>query len=90
MENYENEIMEIEETETNEYTDIVETDEGSGTVGTGMAIAIGAGLATLVIGGVTLAKKLIAKHKAKKELHKVRDEDFVEVTDEMVEEVTAK
>lgn len=85
----ENEIMEEEVMETNECTDIVETNEGSG-IGTGMAIAIGSGLTLAIIGGVKLVKKLVAKHKAKKELHKVDDHDFVEVTDEQIAEVTGK
>ena len=86
----ENEIMEEEVMETNECTDIVEMNESSGTIGTGMAIAIGAGLATAVFAGVKLVKKLVANHKAKKELRKVDEHDFVEVTDEMIEEVTNK
>lgn len=88
MENYEIECVN-EDVMENEYTEIVNPGESS-SIGTGAAIAIGAGIATAIIGGVKLVKKLVAKAKAKRELRKVNEGDFIEVTDAQIEEVTSK
>ena len=83
MEN--NEIMNYEEIEV--MDDAVVADGGSG-VSTGVAMLIGAGLALAVGAGVKLGKKVYAKIKAKKELHKP-DKDII-VEDSDIEYVTSK
>lgn len=79
--NYENEVMENEV----DIFDIEPTEESG--IGTGLAVLIGAGITAAGVAAVGLAKKLWAKHKAKKELHLVDEEDFVEVTDDRIEEI---
>ena len=79
--NYENEVMENE-------VDVYETTTEDSGMSTGLAMLIGAGITAAGIAVVGLGKKLWAKYKAKKELHLVNEEDFVEVTDERIEEVT--
>ena len=81
----ENEIMNYEDEAMDMDIETVETDCSG--ISTGKAIAIGAGLAIVATAVVKLVKKAVAKHKAKKELHLVDEDDFVEVTDEQVEEV---
>lgn len=76
--NYEDEVMDIE-------VEPIET-EGSG-VSTGVAIAIGAGLAVAATAIVKLVKKAVAKHKAKKELHLVEEGEIIEPTEEEIVEV---
>lgn len=83
----ENEIMNYEDDVLD--TEIVE-DEGSSGIGTGVAIAIGAGLAFAATAVVKLVKKGIAKHKAKKELHKPDEDEVVEVSEEDLVDVSAK
>ena len=79
--NYENEVMENE-------VDICEMESEESGIGTGMAMLIGAGITAAGVAVVGLGKKLWAKHKAKKELRLVKEEDFVDMSDERVEEVT--
>ena len=79
--NYENEVMENE-------VDIYEMEPEQSGIGTGLAMIIGAGITVASIAAVRLGKKIIAKYKAKKELRLVGEDDFVEVTDEQVENVT--
>ncbi len=79
--NYENEVMENE-------VDICEMESEESGIGTGLAMLIGAGITAAGVAVVGLGKKLWANHKAKKELRLVDKDDFVEVTDERVEEVT--
>lgn len=79
-----NEIMNIEEVEAMDNEVMVEN-EGSG-IGTMVAMAIGAGLTLAVGAGVKLGKKLLAKHKAKKEFREPDHEVIVD--DEDIEEVT--
>lgn len=79
--NYENEVMENE-------VDIYEMESEESGISTGLAMLIGAGITAAGVAVVGLGKKLWAKHKAKKELRLVDEDDFVEVTDERVEEVT--
>lgn len=67
--NEQNEMMELEEVETIDTMDdeeIEERGESSG-IGTGLAILIGAGLASAVYAGVKHVPKLVAKLKARKE-----------------------
>lgn len=84
MEN--NEIMNYEDIEVMEDAYV---EEGGSGKGTAIAVAIGAGLTLAVGAGVKFAKKLWAKHKAKKEFHRCDDADFVD-EDEVVEETVAK
>lgn len=79
--NYENEVMENE-------VDICEMESEESGIGTGLAMLIGAGITAAGVAVVGLGKKLWANHKAKKELRLVDKDDFVEVTEERVEEVT--
>lgn len=79
--NYENEVMENE-------VDIYEMESEESGIGTGLAMLIGAGITAAGVAVVGLGKKLWANHKAKKELRLVDKDDFVEVTEERVEEVT--
>lgn len=79
--NYEDEIMD------NEIA-CIETEAEGSSMSTGAAMLIGAGLTLAVTATVKLAKKLVAKHKAKKELKLVKEDDFVEVTDEQINEIT--
>lgn len=79
--NYEEEVMEPEV----EF-DEVET-ENSG-MSTGVAMLIGAGLTAATIAAVKLGKKLYAKIKAHKELRQPDEDEFVEMTDEDVVNVT--
>ena len=79
--NYENDVMENE-------VDVYEAEsEGSG-ISTGLAMLIGAGITAAGVAAVGLGKKLWAKRKANKELRLVDEDDFVEVTDEQIENVT--
>jgi hypothetical protein len=84
----ENEIMNYEEEVMENEVDVFETEHEETGIGTGLAILIGAGITAAGVAVVGLGKKLWAKHKAKKELRLVDEDDFVEVTDERVEEVT--
>lgn len=84
----ENEIMNYEEEVMENEVDVFETEPEESGIGTGLAILIGAGITAAGVAVVGLGKKLWAKHKAKKELRLVDEDDFVEVTDERVEEVT--
>ena len=86
----ENEIMNYEETVMEPEIDLVEMDDTKSGIGTGKALLIGAGVALAITAGVKLAKDLWAKHKAKKELRLVDEDDTVEVADEQIEEVTKK
>lgn len=79
--NYENEAMENE-------VEICEMESEESGIGTGLAMLIGAGITAAGVAVVGLGKKLWAKHKAKKELRLVDEEDFVEITDERIEDVT--
>ena len=83
MEN--NEIMNYEDIEV---MDDVIVEDGKTGIGTGVAMLIGAGLTLAVGAGVKLVKKLVAKHKAKKELH-VPDHE-IEVDDEDLADVVNK
>lgn len=83
MEN--NEIMNYEEVEIVEDDYVGESGSGKGTA---IAVAIGAGLTLAVGAGVKFAKKLWAKHKAKKELRKPDEE--IPVEDEDLADVVAK
>lgn len=87
MEN--NEIMNYEDVMDTEVetTEMVPEESGSGT---GMAMLIGAGLALATTAVVKLGKKAWAKYKAKKELRQPDDGEIVEVTEEQIDEVTAK
>jgi hypothetical protein len=73
----ENEIMNFEEVEI--LDEVVAN--GKPRVGTGGAMLIGAGLTLAVGAGVKLVKKLIANHKAKKELQQREAEDFIDYED---------
>ena len=79
--NYEDEVMESE-VETFE----VESDKAG--MSTGVAMLIGAGLTIATTAAVKLVKKLVANHKAKKELRKPVEGQVVEPTDEEIMEVT--
>lgn len=81
--NYENEVLDNE-------VEVCEMEAENSGISTGAAIAIGAGLTLAVTAGIKLVKKLVAKHKAKKELRLVKEGDFVEVTDDQIQEVVAK
>lgn len=85
MENMDMEVME-EPMEDEVYE--MEPEEGSH-LSTGVAMLIGAGLTAATVAVVKLCKKLIAKHKAKKELESedVDDHDFVEPTDDEIRNV---
>ena len=84
MEN--NELMTMEETEI--MDEVVVAEEKSG-IGTGAAMLIGAGLTLAVTAGVKLVKKGIKAIKAKKEAKKAA-EDYVEIEDDVAEEVEAE
>ena len=79
--NYENEVMENE-------MDVYEVESEESGISTGLAMLIGAGITAAGVAVVGLGKKLWAKHKAKKELRLVDEDDFVEMTDERMEEVS--
>lgn len=79
--NYENEVM-YSEVENDE----VET-ENSG-MATGVAMLIGAGLTAATAAVVKLGKKAYAAYKAKKELQRSIEDDFTDITDEEVVDVT--
>jgi hypothetical protein len=81
--NYENEVLDNE-------VEVYEMEAENSGISTGAAIAIGAGLTLAVTAGIKLVKTMIAKHKAKKELRLVKEGDFVEVTEEQIQEVAAK
>lgn len=71
-----NEIMKVK----NEVMDSTVVTDGQSGIGTGTAIAIGAGIATVVFCGVKLVKKAFGAFKAKKaELTK---DNEPEITDE--------
>lgn len=78
--NYEDEAMDVE------IVDETET-ERSG-MGVGKAVLLTAGLTLATAAIVKLVKKQWAKHKAKKELRRVEEDEYVEVTEEEIEEVT--
>lgn len=78
---YENEAMESEIV-------LSENEGGNSGVSTGVAVAIGAGLAFAATAVVKRAKKAWAKHKANKELRQPDEGDVVEPTDDQVMEVT--
>lgn len=80
-ENYETEAMEAEIVP-------VDTEDSNSGLSTGVAVAIGAGLALAGTAVVKLVKKAIAKHKAKKELRMADQDELVEPTEEQVMEVT--
>lgn len=80
MEN--NEIMEMDNVMDCE---VVEMGEERSGLSTGGAILVGAALTAATVAVVKLGKKMWAKYKAHKELHKP-DSD-IEVTDEDIEEV---
>ena len=83
-----NEIMDYEENVTEQEIDMVDTEEAKSGIGIGTALLIGAGVALVTTATVKFAKNLWAKHKAKKELRLVDEDDHVEVTDEQIMEVT--
>lgn len=67
----------------------VDTTEVSGSkFGAGKTMLLVAGVALAVTAAVKLGKKAWNKHKAKKELRRVDENDIVEVTDEQITEVT--
>lgn len=76
----ENEIMNYDETMTDEVS-LAEVDNKSSGMSTGVAMAIGAGLALATTAVVKLGKKLFAAHKAKKAAKKAEEEDYMEVSD---------
>lgn len=80
-----NEIMNYDEIEI--VDDAMMADEKTG-ISTGAAMLIGAGLTFVVGAGVKLAKKLVAAHKAKKELKKPEGEVLVDEQD--IEKVVSK
>ena len=88
MEN--NEIMNYEDEVLVNDVEIIEMEAEKPGISTGAAIAIGAGLTLAVTAGIKLVKKMIAKHKAKKELRLVNENDFVEPTEEQIQEVASK
>lgn len=88
MEN--NEVMNYEDEVLVDDVEVIETEAGNSGIGTGAAIAIGAGLTLAVAAGIKLVKKAIAKHKAKKELRLVEENDFVEPTEDQIVEVATK
>jgi hypothetical protein len=85
----ENEIMNYEDVMDTEVEPIEMEPEESGS-GVGVAMLIGAGLAFATTAIVKLGKKAWAKYQAKKELRRPEDGEIVEVTEEQIEEVTAK
>lgn len=88
MNEFEN-IEMIEETEDmNPEFDTVEVDTEESGLGKMAILAIGA-IGTAAIGAaVAIGKKLWNKHKAKTALRQPDEEEPVEVTEEMIEEVT--
>ena len=78
--NYETEVMENE-------VEIYEMEPETSGISTGLAMLIGAGITVAGYAAVRLAKKLIAKHKAKKELRLVGEDDFVEVTEDDISDI---
>lgn len=86
----ENEVMNYADEAMETEFDVVETETGKSGIGTGLAMLIGAGLTLATTAIVKLGKKAWAKHKAKKELRLVGEDEFVEPTDEQIEEVTNK
>lgn len=88
MEN--NEIMNYEDEVLDNEVEVIEMEAENSGISTGAAIAIGAGLTLAITAGIKLVKKAIAKHKAKKELRLVSENDFVEPTEEQIVEVASK
>ena len=84
----ENEIMNYEDEVMENEVDIYEMESEESGIGTGLAMLIGAGITAAGVAVVGLGKKLWAKHKANKELKLVDKDDFVEVTDEQIKNVT--
>lgn len=64
-----------------------EVESGNSGIGTGAAIAIGAGLAFATTAIVKLVKKAVAKHKANKELRQPDEDRVVEPSDEQIMEL---
>lgn len=83
----ENEIMEYEEVMDPEV-EVTELEAENSGMSTGVAMLIGAGLTAATVAVVKLGKKLIAKVKAHRELRQPAEDDFVEVTDEDIANVT--
>lgn len=84
----ENEIMNYEDQVMEPEYELVETEAEESGIGTGWAMAIGAGLALATTAVVKFGKKLWADHKAKKATQTVTEHDFVEPTDEQIKAVT--
>lgn len=83
----ENEIMETEEVMDHGVYAWGDEPEDS-KMSTGVAMLIGAGLTAATVAVVKLGKRLIAKVKDHRELRQPDEDDFVEVTDEDIENVT--
>lgn len=86
----ENEIMNYEEEVMEPEIEATEIEESNSGLGTGVAMLIGAGLTLATTAVVKLVKTGIAKHKAKKELRLVDEHEFVEPTEEEINEVVTK
>lgn len=70
-------IMETEETmetEVVEDTELATYDENVESDSTATKVAVGAGLATILVGGFLVTKKLVKKHKAKKAAEQLGEE----------------
>ena len=78
--NYEDEAMDVE------IVDDTETERSGMSVG--KAVLLTAGLTFAAAAVVKLVKKQWAKHKAKKELRLVEEDECIEPTDEEIDEVT--
>lgn len=84
----ENEVMNYEEEIMEPEIEAFEMESESSGMATGVAMLIGAGLAAAGVAVVKLGKKAFAAYKAKKELRLVEEDEFVEVTDEDIMNVT--
>ena len=84
----ENEIMNYENEVNETQVDIYEMEPEESGIGTGLAMLIGAGITAAGVAVVGLAKKLWKNHKAKKEVRLVDENDFVEVTEEQIQNIT--
>ena len=84
----ENEIMNYENEVNETQVDIYEMEPEESGIGTGLAMLIGAGITAAGVAVVGLAKKLWKNHKANKEVRLVDENDFVEVTEEQIQNIT--
>lgn len=86
----ENEIMNYAEEVMEPEFEVVDAVSGKSGIGAGMTMLIAVGLTVATGAIVTLGKKAWDKHKAKKALHLVDENDNVEPTEEEIMAVTKK